>query len=288
MSRPIRSSSEVPESPERERVDDLHPAMWANPEPVERYPLVVVGAGFAGLTAAQTAAARGIKVALIERDFLGGTCLNTGCVPSKAIIRTSRLYADMRDAAGFGAQVPPAIPTDFAATMRRVRRIRAHVGRGISAARLAAAGVDLFFGDARFVGKDVVSVDGTNLRFDKAVIASGARPKLPSIPALADAGYLTNETFFEISELPRRMLVIGGGPIGCEQAQVLCRLGAHTTIVQNKPLFLEGEERDAAQILSTALARDGVKVRLNTLVHNIRVEQAGKQIDLVCDDYRNT
>ncbi|MDE2054786.1 MAG: mercuric reductase [Xanthomonadaceae bacterium] len=288
MSRPIRSSSGVRESPERERVDDLHPAMWTNPEPAERYPLVVVGAGFAGLTAAQTAAARGIKVALIERDFLGGTCLNTGCVPSKAIIRTSRLYADMRDATRFGAQVPPAIPTDFAATMMRVRSIRAHIGRGISAARLAATGVDLFFGDARFVGKDVVSVDGTNLRFDKAVIASGARPKLPSIPGLADAGYLTNETFFEISELPRRMLVIGGGPIGCEQAQVLCRLGAHTTIVQNKPLFLEGEERDAAQILSTALARDGVKVRLNTEVSNIRVEHAGKQINLVSDDYRNT
>lgn len=289
MARSNRANSGVlAESSERERIGDLHPTPWVNPEPAERYALVVVGAGFAGLTAAQTAAARGIKVALVERDFLGGTCLNTGCVPSKAIIRTSRVYADMRDAAGFGAQVPPVIPTDFAATMTRVRNIRAHIGHGISAARLAAAGVDLFFGDARFIGRDIVSVDGTHLRFDKAVIASGARPKLPSIPGLADAGYLTNETFFEISELPPRMLVIGGGPIGCEQAQVLCRLGARTTIVQHKPLFLEGEERDAAQILSAALAHDGVQVRLNTEVRGIRVEHGGKQIDLVSDDYRNT
>jgi len=273
---------------ERKRVAELRPATWANPEPEGRYPLVIVGGGFAGLAAAELAAARGIKVALVERDFLGGTCVNTGCVPSKAIIRTSRLYAEMRDAERYGAQVPTGIQVDFAATMDRVRRIRAHLGRSSSVRHLAAAGIDVFFGDARFTGPDGLSVDGTTLRFDKALIATGARPSTPPIPGLAEAGYVTNENVFELTRLPRRLLVIGGGPIGCEQAQAFCRLGAHTTIVQIKPLFLEREERDAAQILSTALARDGVVVRLNTRVLGVRVVNGEKLVDLVSDDYHNT
>jgi len=133
-----------------------------------------------------------------------------------------------------------------------------------------------------------LTVDGATLHFDKAVIATGARPNPPSIPGIAEAGYFTNESIFEITKLPRRLLVIGGGPIGCEQAQAFCRLGARTTIVQIRPLFLEREERDAAQILSTALARDGVEVRLNTRVRGVRVVHGGKLVDLVSDDYENT
>jgi pyruvate/2-oxoglutarate dehydrogenase complex dihydrolipoamide dehydrogenase (E3) component len=153
---------------------------------------------------------------------------------------------------------------------------------------LAAAGVDVFFGDARFAGVDTLMIDGIKLDFDKALIATGARPNVPSIPGLAAAGYLTNENVFDVNELPKRLLVIGGGPIGCEQAQAFARLGAHTTIVQNKPLFLAKEERDAAQILSVALARDGVEVRLNTNVLGVRVVAGEKQVDLVSDDYKNT
>jgi pyruvate/2-oxoglutarate dehydrogenase complex dihydrolipoamide dehydrogenase (E3) component len=273
---------------ERERAAELSPTAWVNPKPADRYALVVLGAGFAGLTAAQTAAAHGVKVALVERDRLGGTCLNTGCVPSKAIIRTSRLYADMHDAALYGAQVPPTIPIDFAATMARMRRIRTQIGCDVSVRELAAEGVDVFFGDACFAATDAVAVDQSLLRFDRALIATGARPCRPDIPGLAAAGYLTNETFFEIDALPRRVLVIGGGPIGCEQAQALCRLGAQTTIVQSAPLFLEREERDAAQLLSDALARDGVAVRLNTRVEAVRLAHGVRQVDLVSDDYRNT
>lgn len=274
--------------PRAEDAAELAPAAWVNPEPAASYALVVVGAGFAGLSAARMAAARGIKVALVERDRLGGTCLNTGCVPSKAIIRTSRLYAQMRDAARHGAQVPPAIPTDFAATMARMRRIRTRIGHRTSVRELAASGVDLFFGDARFVAADALDVDGARLRFDKALVATGARPCEPDIPGLAAAGYFTNETFFDLDELPSRMLVVGGGPIGCELAQALCRLGARTTIVQSAPLFLEREERDAAQLLSDALARDGVVVRLNTRVEAVRVVDGVKLVDLVSDDYHNT
>ena len=273
---------------ERERLTNVHPADWRNPQPADRYALVVVGGGTAGLVAAHAAAALGAKVALIERARLGGDCLNVGCVPSKAIIRTSRLYAEMRNAEHYGAQIPADIRVDFAAVMERMRGIRARISRADSVQRLAAAGVDVFFGHARFTATDVVTVDGLRLRFRKAMIATGSRPDTPSIPGLVEAGFLTNENVFELTELPRRLLVIGGGPLGCELAQAFCRFGARTTIVQDWPLFLPKEERDAAQILSDAFARDGIEVRLNTRAVNVRVEDGQKLVDLVSDDYKST
>jgi pyruvate/2-oxoglutarate dehydrogenase complex dihydrolipoamide dehydrogenase (E3) component len=273
---------------ERERLENVHPSGWRNPKPSDRYNLVVVGAGTAGLVAAHTAAALGAKVALIERDLLGGDCLNVGCVPSKAIIRSSRLYAEMRAARRYGAQTPGEIGVDFAATMQRMRRIRARISRVDSVHRLSAAGVDVFFGAARFLRSDALSVDGVELRFKKALIATGARPDTCSIPGLAEAGYLTNENVFDLTELPRRLLVIGGGPLGCELAQAFCRFGAQTTIAQSWPMFLPNEERDAAQILSDAFASDGIEVRLNTEAVRVRVEHGQKLVDLVSDDYKNT
>jgi pyruvate/2-oxoglutarate dehydrogenase complex dihydrolipoamide dehydrogenase (E3) component len=273
---------------ERERLDNVHPSGWRNPQPTDRYSLAVVGAGTAGLVAAHAAAALGAKVALIERNLLGGDCLNVGCVPSKAIIRTSRLYAEMRHAEQYGAQIPADIRVDFAAVMERMRGIRARISRGDSVRRLVAAGVDVFFGPARFTGTDALAVDGRRLRFKKALIATGARPDTPSIPGLVEAGYLTNENVFDLIDLPRRLLVIGGGPLGCELAQAFCRLGAHTIIAQSWPLFLPKEERDAAQILSDAFARDGVEVRLNTEAVNVRVDGGQKLVDLVSVDYHST
>ena len=273
---------------ERERLAHLRPTAWCNPTPPDSYQLVVIGGGTAGVVAAQRAAALGASVALVERNLLGGTCLNTGCVPSKALIRTSRLYAEMRDAARYGARQPDNIAVDFAAAMARVRQIRGQLSGNISVRTLAAQGIDVYFGRPRFTGTDTLSVDDTPLRFARAIIATGARPHVPTIPGLKEAGFLTNETVFDLTELPPRLLVIGGGPIGCELAQAFCRLGAKTTIVQTLPLFLEREERDAAQILSDALARDGVEVRLNTHVVAIRVENGQKLADLVSDDYHNT
>ncbi len=273
---------------ERERAHNVRPDDWRNPRPVQRYNLAVIGAGTAGLVAARTAAAMGAKVALIERDRLGGTCLNTGCVPSKAVIRTSRLYAEMAHAEQYGAQVPADIVVDFSTVMQRVHAIRARVSRADSVSGLQAAGVDVFFGEARFSGTDTLTVDGAQLRFGKAVIATGARPDTPQIPGLAEAGFLTNETAFELKELPRSLIVVGGGPLGCEMAQAFCRFGVRTIIVQTWPLFLPREERDAAQILSDAFARDGIEVRLNTTALGVRVEGGQKLVELVCDDYRST
>ncbi|HET9747844.1 MAG TPA: mercuric reductase [Casimicrobiaceae bacterium] len=273
---------------ERERLDNVGPLDWRNPPPSSRYDLAIVGGGTAGLVAARTAAAKGAKVALVERHLLGGTCLNIGCVPSKAILRTSRLYAEMRHANRYGAQIPADIRVDFAAVMQRVRGVRARISRADSAQRLTAAGVDVFFGRARFTRADALDVEGATLCFGKALIATGARPDMPSIPGLAGAGYFTNENAFDLPAPPRRLLVIGGGPLGCEMAQAFCRLGVQTTIVQRRPLFLPREERDAAQILSDALARDGIEVRLNTQVRNVRVEGDEKIVDLVSDDYHST
>ena len=269
-------------------MESLHPSGWRNPKPAGRYNLVVVGGGPAGLVAASAAASMGAKVALVERALLGGGCLNVGCIPSKAIIRTSRLYAEMRNAEHYGAQIPSDIRVDFAAVMERMRRIRARVSRVDSVQRLSAAGIDVFFGEAHFTGTDALSVDGTKLLFRKAVIATGARPDTPSIPGLAEAGYLTNENVFDLTELPRRLLVIGGGPLGCELAQAFCRFGAQTTIAQGLPLFLPKEERDAAQLLSDGFTRDGIEVRLNTEAVRVRVEDGQKLVDLVSDDYQST
>ena len=289
MQQPNDSVLTVPEDAyERERLENFHPALWRNPQPADPYALVVVGAGPAGLSAAHSAASLGAKVALIERKFVGGTCMNVGCAPSKTLIRTSHLYADMRNAEHYGAQAPVDIRVNFPAIMERMRRIRARLSRAESVHRLEAAGVDVFFGHATFTGTDALTVDGVKLRFKKAMIATGARPDIPSIPGLAEAGYLTNENVFDLNELPRRLLVIGGGPLGCELAQAFSRFGSQTIIAQSWTLFLPKEERDAAQLLSDAFARDGIEVRLNTRAVNVRVEGGQKLVDLVSDDYKST
>jgi pyruvate/2-oxoglutarate dehydrogenase complex dihydrolipoamide dehydrogenase (E3) component len=194
----------------------------------------------------------------------------------------------MRNAEQYGAQIPADIRVDFAAVMERMRGIRARISRADSVQRLIAAGVHVFFGQARFAATDALTVDGLGLRFKKAMIATGSRPDTPSIPGLVEAGFLTNENVFDLTELPRRLLVICGGPLGFELAQAFCRFGARTTIVQDWPLFLPREERDAAQLLSDGFARDGIEVRLNTKAVNVRVENGQKLVDLVSDDYKST
>jgi pyruvate/2-oxoglutarate dehydrogenase complex dihydrolipoamide dehydrogenase (E3) component len=259
-------------------------ASWSNPLPRRPYHLLIVGAGPAGLAAARVAIGRGARVALIERDLLGGVCLNDGCIPSKTLIRTSRLYREMRDAEDLGGRTPGGIIVDFPAVMERVRRVRARLARREPVERLIAMGIDVYWGEARFAGRDSVVVGGTTLRFKTALIATGARPARPPIPGLEEVGYLTYENVFDLTELPNRLLVIGGGPVGCELAQAFARLGSRVTIVQDEPMFLGHEERDAAQLLSDALARDGIEIHLDTQTIRVRVEGDDTIADLVRDD----
>jgi pyruvate/2-oxoglutarate dehydrogenase complex dihydrolipoamide dehydrogenase (E3) component len=254
-------------------VHNVHPPDWVNPEPAGRYNLVVLGAGTAGLVTAAGAAGLGARVALVERELLGGDCLNVGCVPSKALIRAARAAAAVRDAGAFGVEVPPGVRVNFPAVMERLRRLRAEISVNDSAARFRGLGVDVFLGSGRFSGADTIEVAGKVLRFKKAVIATGARAARPPIPGLSEAGYLTNETVFTLTELPRRLAVIGAGPIGCELAQAFARLGSEVSLLGNHPQLLPREDRDAAAILEQALARDGVRLVLGCKV--LAVEQRG-------------
>lgn len=262
---------------------NISPADWVNPTPPSVYHLLIIGAGPGGMAAARTAAALGVKVALIERHRLGGGSLSYGCVPSKAMIQTASLYANMRDAPNYGAVPPRTVEVDFQMAMERLRRIRARISREDSATRLSAEGIDLYFGTAHFVDADAIEVDGVRLRFKKALIATGSRSIVPEIPGLTEVGYLTNESVFDLTAAPRSLLVIGGGPLGCELAQAFSRLGVRTIIAHNAPLFLPKEERDAAQMMSDALARDGVEIHLNSDAVSARMERGCKRVELVND-----
>ncbi|HEY3131565.1 MAG TPA: mercuric reductase [Acidobacteriota bacterium] len=257
-------------------LENVHPPNWKNPEPAPSYNLVVIGAGTAGLVSAAGTAGLGGKVALIEQHLMGGDCLNIGCVPSKTVIRSSRVCADIYTAEEFGIQVlKDCLQVDFPKVMERMRRLRARISEHDSAKRFSELGADVFLGQGRFTGPGTVEVDGKKLRFKKAVIASGARAAVPPIPGLVEAGYLTNETVFNLTERPGRFLVIGGGPLGCELAQAFSRLGCRVTIVQKVPQFLPKEDREAAQILADRFTREGIHVCLNTRIE--RVDRSGNE-----------
>src|SRR5215510_11251874 len=193
----------------RSLVDNVHPLNWVNPTPAGRYNLVVLGAGTAGLVSAAGAAGLGAKVALVERHLMGGDCLNFGCVPSKGLLRGARAAYDAREAEVFGIGMPDSISFDFSSAMERMRRLRANISEHDSAHRLSKLGVDVFFGAAKFVARDAVEVGGQTLLFSRAVVATGTRAASPAIAGLAGVRFLTNETVFSLTELPRRLAVIG-------------------------------------------------------------------------------
>jgi pyruvate/2-oxoglutarate dehydrogenase complex dihydrolipoamide dehydrogenase (E3) component len=244
-------------------LDNVRPSGWKNPEPADCYNLVVIGAGTAGLVTAAGAAGLGAKVALVERHLLGGDCLNVGCVPSKGIIRAARAAFDVKTAAEFGVHAGTEISVDFGKAMERMRRIRAGISAHDSAERFSSElGVDVFLGQGRFAGPDSIEAAGKLLHFKKAVVCTGARAAAPAVSGVEDAGYLTNETVFNLTELPRRLAVIGGGPIGCELAQTFARLGSRVTLLQRGGQLLPREDEDAAGLVHRSLARDGVTLRM--------------------------
>ena len=245
-------------------VDNVHPSSWMNPEPTSRYNIVVIGAGTAGLITAVVAAGLGAKVALIERHLMGGDCLNVGCVPSKGVIRAARAWADLRNAEEFGLHIPPGVKYNFGAVMARMRKLRARISRNDSVHRYTKLGVDVYIGSGRFTGADTIQVEGPagnrTLTFAKAVICTGARASVPATPGLQEAGYLTNETIFSLTELPPRLGVIGAGPIGCELAQAFARFGSQVYLIEAQHGILPKEDRDAAEIVEQQMLRDGMKL----------------------------
>ncbi len=269
-------------------VSNVHPPDWANPTPSGRYNLVVLGAGTAGLVTAAGAAGLGAKVALVERHLLGGDCLNVGCVPSKCLIRSSRVYGDVRDAVELGFRLEGRVIADFPAVMERLRRLRSRISHHDSAARFRDLGVEVFLGQARFTGPGTVEVGGKTLHFKKAVIATGARAVNPPIPGIAEAGFLTNETVFSLTELPRRLAVIGGGPIGCELAQAFRRLGSEVVLFHNKGHILDREDADAAEIVQKAFLKEGIRLVLDCKTKKVTRTREGKAILFGCGDHEET
>lgn len=255
---------------DRTLISQVHPLDWINPTPADRYNLVVIGAGTAGLVTAAGAAGLGAKVALIEKHLMGGDCLNAGCVPSKALLRSARVAADVRDAGRFGVHVQDGPSVDFPAVMERMRRLRARLSPHDSAARFAALGADVFFGEGRFVPGGRIQVGDAVLRYARAVVATGTHPIVPPIPGLQEAGYHTNETIFSLTALPRRLAVIGAGPIGCELAQAFARFGAEVWLVDRAAQVLPREDADAADAIRRALVADGVALRLNAAVKSVK------------------
>lgn len=261
-------------------VSNVHPSDWVNPKPADCYDLVVIGAGTAGLVVAAGAAGLGLglKVALIEKHLMGGDCLNVGCVPSKSIIRSSRVVAEMRDASTYGIHSPENIEVNFSGVMQRMRRIRADISPHDSVERFNKLGIDIFLGNGRFLHNNTVEVGEDLLRFKKAVIATGARATQLTIEGIEEAGYLTNETVFSLTEKPRRLALIGGGPLDCELAQAFRRLGSEVIIFDQSDRILNKEDADASEIVQNVFIKEGIRLILSCQVKRVVKTSEGKII----------
>ncbi|YAF94757.1 MAG: mercuric reductase [Nodularia sp. CChRGM 3473] len=271
-------------------VSYVHPPNWVNPQPADCYDLVVIGAGTAGLVVAAGAAGLdlGLKVALIEKHLMGGDCLNVGCVPSKTLIRSSRVVGELWNAPNLGINIPQQIDVDFPAVMARMRRVRAGISHHDSAERFQNLGVDVFLGSGRFASRNTVEVANKTLKFKKAVIATGARAVRPAISGIEAAGYLTNETVFSLTQRPERLAVIGGGPIGCELAQTFRRLGCEVVIFHRGSHLLNKEDADAAEIVQSVLIKEGIRLVLNCRLEEVATVTDGKQLYFSANGHRDS
>ncbi len=254
----------------------------------DRYDLVVLGGGTAGLVSAFIAAGVGARVALVERDRTGGDCLWTGCVPSKSLIAAAHAAYRMRHADAVGlAPVEPAI--DFARVMDRVHAAIAEIEPHDSPARLRDAGVEVIVGEGQFVDGSILQAGDRRLRFVAAIVATGSEPDIPSVGGLNGADVLTTETVWGLRELPQRLVVLGGGPIGCELGQAFARLGARVTLVELADRLLLKEEPEAAALIARRLAADGVDVRLGArAIEVLRPQDAPGQLVIDVDGERDT
>ncbi|MGQ0665848.1 MAG: mercuric reductase [Nitrospiraceae bacterium] len=286
-----------PDEHNRVLAENVRPAHWVNPQATDRYNIVVIGAGTAGLITAVVAASLGAKVALVEKHLMGGDCLNVGCVPSKGMIRASRAWADLRNAEEFGLHIPPGVKYDFGSAMVRMRKLRARISHNDSVHRYTKLGVDVYLGRGGFISGDTIQVEGPagdrRLHFVKAAICTGARASASPIPGLQEAGYLTNETVFSLTELPQRLGVIGAGPIGCELAQAFARFGSQVYLIEALHGIMPNEDRDAAEVVEHRMLRDGVKllccgkdlkVEKTDAGKRLTVDSHGQQYDVTVDE----
>jgi dihydrolipoamide dehydrogenase len=257
-------------------------AGWDRPASFD-YNLVVIGAGSGGLVSAYIAAAVKAKVALVERDRMGGDCLNSGCVPSKALLRTAKMLAYARRNAEFGLK-KTTVEFDFSTVMERVQRVVRTVAPHDSVERYRELGVDCVQGEARIVSPWIVEVGDRRLTTRNIIIATGARPFVPSIPGLDQVDFLTSDNLWELRELPRRLVVLGGGPIGCELTQAFARLGARVTQVEMMPRLLGREDPEVADFLRQRFEHEGIQVLAGHVAKAVRVDEGSKVLICACGE----
>ncbi|HIF9437037.1 TPA: dihydrolipoyl dehydrogenase [Photobacterium damselae] len=260
---------------------------WQKPTSFDQN-MVVIGAGSGGLVSAYIAAAVKAEVTLIEKHKMGGDCLNTGCVPSKALIRAAHNMAEIQRAAEFGVSTGP-IAIDFKQVMTRVQKVISKIEPHDSIERYRSLGVNCITGEAIIRSPWEVEVAGKIITTKNIVIATGARPLVPNIPGLQSVNYLTSDTVWSLQEQPQKLLVLGGGPIGCELAQSFARLGTKVTLVEMAPQLLIREDSDAAKLVQDSLIADGVEIKLEHKAMRFEsiVDANGKTMGKVYLDFHN-
>ena len=241
--------------------------------------IVVIGAGSGGLVASLIAAAVKAKVILIERDKMGGDCLNTGCVPSKALLRSAKIANYMQRAEEFGLQAVDVKPV-FKDVMRRVQDVVATIEPHDSVERFTGLGVECVMGEADIIDRHTVQVGDRQIRTKNIIIAAGARPFVPPIEGVDKVGYLTSDTIWKLKEQPKRMVVLGGGPIGCEMAQAFAKLGTQVTIVEMLDQLMGREDQDVAEHIRDRFTQDGIRVLTG---HKAARFIDGREKTLVCE-----
>jgi pyruvate/2-oxoglutarate dehydrogenase complex dihydrolipoamide dehydrogenase (E3) component len=243
---------------------------------------LIIGGGTAGLVAAHTAAGFGATTLLVERELTGGDCLWTGCVPSKSLLSAAHTVGDARAAAARGVHVGE-VTVDFAAVMDHVRSAITTIEPVDSPAALRAAGVTVARGTVLLTGPRSATVDGRPVSFNQALVATGSAPVVPDLPGLAEVDPLTSDSVWSLTELPQRLLVLGGGPIGCELGQGFARLGSSVTLVEASDRLIAGETPPASDLLERALRRDGVDVRTGVKLTSIDPDRRGRRVAVLDD-----
>ena len=264
--------------------EDGQRSEWTNPTPNGRYNVVVIGAGPAGLRAVAEATALGAsRVALVEKQQIGGS-LCASWTPSKGLFFAARTVADLRAMSECGILASDSAAVEFAGIMRWIGQLRSGAKGGDSLEQLRDLGVDLHFGVGRFTGPETMEVGGQALQFDRAVIATGSRPSCAAIPGLAEVGYLTSETIFHLTELPKRLAVVGAGSAGCELAQAFARLGSQVILVEAGERILAREDGAAARFLEKVLRKERVEINCRSHIFEARSNGTGKLLTLETDN----
>lgn len=250
---------------------------------MDRYDLAVIGGGSAGLTIASGAASFGARVALIERDKMGGDCLNYGCVPTKALIRSALIAATVRQSAKYGIKTG-SVEVDFSAIMGRMHQVIHKIAEHDSPERFRCMGVEVLLGQAEFQDTNGMRIGDKTISAKKIVIATGSRAAVPAIPGLSEAGYITNVEALQLEALPESVAILGGGPIGLEFAQIFARLGSSVTVIEMCPQLLPREDAEAAEIVQRALESEGIRFMLGSKVVQAKKDGGGKVVVVERDE----